>query len=644
MRIYWELHEIPRPTNSYVGKTDGRVYILANPNLPFDKNKRIIIGRASGKFNMYPNDNFKFRFPALWEEYYGTKVKHHVINSGMYALTLGIGYRNFLYPLLVDAIGEYYANFIMDFSMYSIQNKSNVALNFQDAMEKQVCFSKKAFSGTKISDVLKNDINENQTMNFRNIWMDKCSERGVKKVWISIDGSNNDCNAKKCKIAKIGHAKSNNNNPVVSYMYAVNAEDGMPITYIEYEGNTVDCKAFMKIINMLDNHNIGVEGFILDRGFATSSVLELLKELDYQYIIMLKSNSLGNKEMVEKYGTNIQWEGKYVLNGDLLCGHTEEQQIFANSKEKAFINLYYDSFNALSRTKTLFTKLFDMKVEIEANLVNGKETIIPKQFTDCFIIDYTNKTVEFDNDQLTKCRHSKGLASIASSLNLGASKVNDIYHLRDSSETQFNMIKTQLGNYVSRTHTTESIRNKFFIGFISAIIRNEISKVCIRVKYDTTPLIQTISSIEMLLDKNDNYLAIHNESAKAKKILNLFGIATEDFDIIATDVNARATDPTISQVRVKPKHPEKRKRGNPRTKKVKDSTQPKRKPGRPKGSKNKNQKKVIALDSTQPKKKPGRPKGSKNKNQKKEIALDSTLTKKKPGRPKGSKNKVKNSS
>jgi transposase len=34
-------------------------------------------------------------------------------------------------------------------------------------------------------------------------------------------------------------------------MYAVDAEDGSPITYTEYEGNMVDSKAFMKLIELL---------------------------------------------------------------------------------------------------------------------------------------------------------------------------------------------------------------------------------------------------------------------------------------------------------------------------------------------------------------------------------------------------------
>ena len=251
MSIIWDKNEVPKPGNSYIGKSDGRVYILSSQELPFDKCKRIVIGHSTGGDLMYPNKNYRYIFPKLWEKYYGNKVKHHVLYSGMYALTLGIGYLTNLYPLLVDAIGAEATNFLMDYSMFSIQNKSDVSMDFHSKMERQIVFSRKCQNDTWISDFFKNSITDDQTMDFREKWVERCAKNGVKKVWISIDGSNNNCNATKCSIAQKGNAKSGKNVPIVGYMYAVDAEDGSPITYTEYEGNMVDSKAFMKLIELL---------------------------------------------------------------------------------------------------------------------------------------------------------------------------------------------------------------------------------------------------------------------------------------------------------------------------------------------------------------------------------------------------------
>jgi hypothetical protein len=42
-----------------------------------------------------------------------------------------------------------------------------------------------------------------------------------------------------------------------------------------------------------------------------------------------------------------------------------------------------------------------------------------------------------------------------------------------------------------------------------------------------------------MLQQNGNYLAIHNETARARLLLASFDILPEDFDVIAAEVTAR---------------------------------------------------------------------------------------------------------
>ena len=83
--IYWELHEIPRPENSYINHSDGRVFLMKDNGL--GKMNRRVIGRATSETMMHPNDLYKYLYPEEWKLYYGDgKLPEHELHIGMYAV------------------------------------------------------------------------------------------------------------------------------------------------------------------------------------------------------------------------------------------------------------------------------------------------------------------------------------------------------------------------------------------------------------------------------------------------------------------------------------------------------------------------------------------------------------------------------
>lgn len=113
---------------------------------------------------------------------------------------------------------------------------------------------------------------------FRTEWLDHCVKQGTRKVWICIDGSNNDCAVRDSELAQRGKAKSHNDTNIVSYMWVVDAESGRPITWFVNKGSMPDCKAVDEVIRFLTESELAVEGFIFDRGFASKDVLDLVTQ------------------------------------------------------------------------------------------------------------------------------------------------------------------------------------------------------------------------------------------------------------------------------------------------------------------------------------------------------------------------------
>ena len=197
-------------------------------------------------------------------------------------------------------------------------------------------------------------------------------KRGIKKAWICIDGSNNDTSVTGSNLAAKGKAKSRKNTDIVTFIWAVDAEDGTPITFFVNNGSTVDSKSFSLIIEFLKSADIEVSGIILDRGFCNHEVITELNKLEYPYVIMLKSNTTTHTEMVKDNAEKIRWRVDKLVNEHGIFGITEEKKLFANHPEKAYTTLFYDGKNGGERSLTLINKVFKAKKLWKKVLVTEK--------------------------------------------------------------------------------------------------------------------------------------------------------------------------------------------------------------------------------------------------------------------------------
>lgn len=651
-KVLWNSREILQPPGAHIDRTDGRVFVYLDEGKPIRQSRKVTVGHATSQAMMHPNEKFRQMYPALWREYYGESgLVRHVMHCGMYALMLGTGWQTGLYPILHDVYGAQNANCIMDYAMFSIVQHSNVAQTFPDRMRDEVLFSEKVPDDTRLSALFSRDMDEESNFRFRDAWLAQCVADGLRHVWLSIDGSNNDCSATGSEMVENGNAKSHRNTGIVGYMYAVNAEDGRPVTYMAYNGGKVDSKALQAMVSYLHGHGVAVEGVILDRGFCAHDVFALLEGLGYQYIVMLKSNVNGHTAMMADYSDEIHWNVRYLVGIDGLFGVTNRKRLFKNHPEEAFVTLFFDGKNGSERSVTLLNKVFSALEKAREELEAGAVPVIPAPLQKYLGIVKNGDgcSVQCNCRELQREIDGKGFCSIASSVDLLPGEVDRLYHLRDVSETQYMILKSQLGCSVTRVHSTEGIQGKFAACFMAAVVRNEIMNACRKAGLATNKMLMEVDRLLLLLNGNGLYSAIHDESSRQKELLASFDMLPEDFDSIAGDVNQRLGSPVHSQMRVKPMHRAEKKRrvGRPAgtTRKTKtvlsEEAKPKRGRGRPKGSKNRKtfeKLNAVVTPEVKGKKGPGRPKGSKNKPKNQAVVATG---KRGRGRPKGSRNKTK---
>ena len=640
------------PADAYVEK-DATVFVKDkneyDPLKQYNRVKHTIIGRSIGDGKMYPNSSFRLRYPAIFEEASGEKLPRQTKRIGFYTTVLSLVEKTGLYDALIQSYGIENANMIVDFSVYSIINHSCVADQYPSAMEDQLLFSNSIWNASRLSAFFNNDISEERTSVFRKIWAGKCRERGIAEAWIAIDGSNNDCAAQKADIAEPGKAKSQKNISITGYMYAVDSRNGDPVTFSIYRGGRVDCKAVIEMIGWLTAYDIKVKGVIVDRGFATKDVFELLDQNGIGYVAMLKGDTKAHADMLERYVGSIRMCYEYMLgryregapagnatefkmDSNVLYGteEAEKSQLFHMYDYKAHVSLIYDSRNGLERQETWFKKASNAALKIQRELSKGKQASVPQEYIGCISIEELDgKSVAIVNaERVQAIGERKGFFSLASSNALTAKEANEIYVLRNSSEEQFSMVKSQLGYDATGTHYTEGIKAKLTLAFISAIIRNELVKACRESGLSTNRMTNELNQICMHMNGKDEYFVCHTENQRQILLMEACGVLPRDFDRIVEAENKRLSSAEPDPFHSYPVNAE----GGEVIRKGS---------GRPKGSKNRITKTVIEA-MPEEKRTCGRPPGSKNK---KTIEMDTHVAemsvKRKPGRPKGSRNKPK---
>ncbi len=612
--LYTNLREIPIPEWAKVNKATDMVYVVLNTrNKRGDFNRRLI-GKRANIHTMYANDNFRIYYPDEWNKYYEGKLetKSDFLHFGLYAAVLGILEKTGLYNALLESFGPLYANALIDFSMYSILYRSDSALSFKSLMSDEVLFSSQPYSDSWYSELF-HSITGDKRKKFLNLWLEECKKENLDNVWICIDGSNNECSSETATLAVPGHSKTKDSCDIVSYMYAVNGDTGIPLTYDVYYGSVVDKSAFSSLVKTLKDNNIHVKGVILDRGFCTINVINAVKELGCSYMIMAPDNTNAYIVMMEKYADTLKWNVDYVLNGEGIFGIKDKVKLFSNSKEEGYAYLLFDGSNGTERALRLISNIFKAHREVQKEIDNGTTISYPhgtkKYFVEKKDENNTVISVEYNRKAWQKDLESKGFSTLISSDDMTPEEADELYNVRDVSEKTYSIIKSQLGFSVTRTQGDDAILNKMALLFIATIIRREIVNTSKRINIPTNVLIAELDKMNLLLTRGNDYEVRYSGSGKALLFLKEYGIDNSIIEAVVKDYNERGNN--FSLERKLPSPFVKKGPGRPKKEKVEtEATEPKKR-GRPLGSKNKKtllrEKKEYEKLNPPPKRKPGRP-------------------------------------
>ena len=621
----------------------------------------------SGKRQFQPNQNFKSEFPCLFNEVYGDySVGDSHIISGVYAVSLKLSAACGLYQAVQYAFGANFGNAIMDYAMMCFASKDHTVYQLNNFLASHMHFSVSALSSSSMTTLLSSKITDSMIVNFKNAWMaEYIRNHDVSEVWLSVDGTNVVSKMVGSALAAKGIAKSANSVDIIGQIWAVDASNGMPITWTVIEGNVPDCKAFDNILSQLKESGIKVKGVLLDSGFASEQIMNAIAQLGLEYIIKLKGACNGYDEMFSLYADVIRCNVKHLISRDGLYGCTSKAQVFQKSSEPTTVGLFFHHLNATESSEHLNTQVFDAIADAKAAIDTHRTPEIDSEINSIVSIVKGEKgqadSVAVDYAKWQKLLDSKGFFAIASSLDLSATEMYPLYASRNASEHAFTQVKSMLGLDTLRGHLDAGVEASIAVSFIASALRAQFGLACASTKSETNLMLGKLKRVVVVNSINDGFHSQFSGDMQVKSLFNVLGITNSDLSDLATQMNQISDRVNISEFRTlcsfgkdgilsqSDRHHLSMQGQTIEPScivaKEFDTIPVKRKPGRPKGSKNKRTLEREGHDGPQAVKPPakrGRPLGRKNNKTLAREAAEALLPPKPPakiGRPKGSKNK-----
>lgn len=532
------LVSIPKGTKIYKQNNNYYIYHVIESiyikNKRYTTEKRTCIGKKYDDTRMYPNDNY-FKYYSSPEEFIEELPEFSdCIKIG--TMTVFDSIMNELgISNMIDFITTEYSNLYKDLIYYYTFGLNTVSQYYKYFIREHFCYSKKIYSDSQISRILK-QLTDDNISNFLTSWN---SKQEKENILIDFDGSNLNCSNEESDLSEYGHAKVDEGLPQINLSYAINHNSGLPLFYELYPGSITDMSETKIMIDKAKNYGYSENNitFILDRGMFSKNNLDYLESKGFKYIIMAKiSIDIINNSIIANMSKIKNQYSCYIANHNIY-GMTLERDIFKDKKVK-YLHIYYDDEKATIERKVISQNLAFYEESLKKVLCEKKKISELKPYKKYFIFEEDTegyiKSYKPNNLVIQKEIEMCGFFAIVTKEKLDASYVIDEYRKRDIVEKTFRDIKSYIGLNRFRVHSDISIKTKTFLTFISSIIKANLKNKLADYLHDNSSetLITIIKEIEKIQVTKINgvYVKKYALTSKQRKILQALNINEDKID------------------------------------------------------------------------------------------------------------------
>ncbi len=685
--VYRSLKPVPVPLNANCSQHDGTVSRYSRD--ASGHRRRTVIGCIQEPGMMFPNDKFRELYPDLWKEYYGENIPdQRLVRTGLYALSIGAGYKRGLYPVLAQSLGASCANALMDFAQYSIQEGGR-EVPMSEVMGKYMLFSAMRMSEAWYRDFFANVLSPEVFRLFRTRWLRLLQkEHGLESVWLCTESTDT------------GRAENAGSiSGSAGCIWAADTRDGMPVACFFHSG-LPSGRDLDKTASLIRSCNVAVKGVILDSSHASADILKEIQDSGLEYVVRLKPGTYGYDDMHARHAGDIYWKVSRLIDGSNVFGIAGQGRLFSPAEGVSCVGLFFSGAPGMQDGKELIEKIRTCAVQLQQRLARAPENVsVPGELREYLAVERDDQgalQVVCNEEACQKVLDNSGYFALASGSLTGAGELYAVYKLRLASERQFAtcrdmLLRDTLGLFAAGMYSDKAAGNFFMAGFVAAVIRTEMMLACSALQeedcraedersrddqeYDwDKDILKDLDALCMIGLESGRYRYIDKPEPHAERLLARFGITRKHLDSLAGLKICQDPEKCSEKLRpfpgTAPAGPGRPKGSRNRTTLEREQQlreavargeidpAEKRGPGRPKGSRNKatiereqQLREAVARGEADPAEKrgPGRPKGSRNRKtlERERLLLDAVIMgeadpveKRGPGRPKGSRNKA----
>lgn len=549
MAIHPEI--VPIPENN-VHKNGKYIYLVTSreysPQRKCNNYTKVSIGKPIDDKTMYPNDNY-YKFFGQPEDNL-QEPDPDLSDSqkiGGCAVVRSLLESLNLYEKLELVFGEKDAQLIADLATYFCLSGSTVMQHFPAWAYEHPTLSASAVSDSSLSRFLQHNVSDDDVYDFFRQWN---KDRDTQEtLYVNGDATNMNTEAEGVELAEMGYAKDDKTKPQVNIALAATHQDNMPLFYDLYSGSYNDMSEFHYMIRMASDFGYKNLGFILDRGYFTQEILDMIASLGYQLIIMLKDNNLCVRDLVREYGADLKDSYTEYIPDHAVYGTTHRRKLYKSGGSDYAVHLFYSGAKAEAERSHLVSVLQKYEKELKAGIETGDlRSAEAKKYARYFnlvlskkdsetVVGYDANTVNI-KEAYAEC----GFFALATSEDLSAEEALSIYRERDAVEKLFETMKTGMDCKKFRVYSDDSLKTKVFIIFVATILRSQIHRGLKSVRgndrknFTVPAALHELDKILAIRQEDGSFSRVRKLTAQQKKIVSAFDVSDKDLTQFAKEI------------------------------------------------------------------------------------------------------------
>lgn len=375
--------------------------------------------------------------------------------------------------------------------------------------------------------------------------------RIIENSWIAIDSTSFSLYSTRLADSHYGKNKEHDPLPQVNLLVLYDVKSSMPVYYRMLPGNIPDARTLETTFKELNLKGFNTIQFLLDRGYITFEVLELLVKKKISFIMMAKTADKKIKSTIEaidvdEFCVTKNYIGKHQLYG-MDFDYPFEVHVKNELRKTTPLRLclFFDPELQGIKKKEVADFIYhsseSLQSHIDDNILLSDEAI--QEFSKYFTLrvnENTRMLVSFEEKVATiKQQYTRSgfFACLCNNMDKETYSLTDIldkYRMRDEQEKSFMFIKSTQNGRRLRTSTELSTEGRIFIQFITLILNSYMYHI-----YNSSPtLMQMFPTRRHMYNELMSIRRIEHPN-KAKIITEFVGKQIDIFDAFDFEIPAQ---------------------------------------------------------------------------------------------------------